>query len=72
MKNGLALAGAKGDSITIVVGLVLIGAVLLNTFIASPPERLKRLLPGGARGYDAHRRGGDANSVLRAMVSRDR
>jgi rhamnose transport system permease protein len=46
MKNGLALSGAKGDSTTIVVGLVLIGAVLLNTFIANPPERLKRLLPG--------------------------
>ncbi len=46
MKNGLALSGAKGDSTTIVVGLVLIGAVLLNTFIAHPPERIKRLLPG--------------------------
>jgi len=46
MKNGLALSGAKGDSTTIVVGLVLIGAVLLNTFIAHPPERIRRLLPG--------------------------
>ncbi len=46
MKNGLALSGAKGDSTTIVVGLVLIGAVLLNTFISNPPARLKRLLPG--------------------------
>ena len=46
MKNGLALSGAKGDSTTIVVGLVLIGAVLLNTFISNPPERIKRLLPG--------------------------
>jgi rhamnose transport system permease protein len=46
MKNGLALSGAKGDSTTIVVGLVLIGAVLLNTFIANPPARIKRLLPG--------------------------
>jgi rhamnose transport system permease protein len=46
MKNGLALAGAKGDSTTIVVGVILIGAVLLNTLIQSPPERLRRLLPG--------------------------
>jgi len=46
MKNGLALSGAKGDSTTIVVGVVLIGAVLLNTCIANPPERIKRLLPG--------------------------
>jgi rhamnose transport system permease protein len=46
MKNGLALSGAKGDSTTIVVGVVLIGAVLLNTLIQNPPERLKRLLPG--------------------------
>lgn len=46
MRNGLALSGAKGDATTIVVGLVLIGAVLLNTFIANPPERIKRLLPG--------------------------
>jgi rhamnose transport system permease protein len=46
MKNGLALSGAKGDSTTIVVGLVLIGAVLLNTFVANPPARIKRLLPG--------------------------
>jgi len=46
MKNGLALSGAKGDSTTIVVGVVLIGAVLLNTFIANPPERIKKLLPG--------------------------
>lgn len=46
MRNGLALSGAKGDSTTIVVGLVLIGAVLLNTFISNPPERIKRLLPG--------------------------
>lgn len=45
MKNGLALAGAKGDSTTIVVGAVLILAVLMNTFIQSPPEQLKRLLP---------------------------
>jgi rhamnose transport system permease protein len=45
MRNGLALAGAKGDATTIVVGLVLIGAVLLNTLIANPPERLKRLIP---------------------------
>ena len=46
MKNGLALSGAKGDSTTIVVGLVLIGAVLLNTLIANPPQRIKQLLPG--------------------------
>ena len=45
MRNGLALAGAKGDATTIVVGLVLIGAVLLNTLITNPPERIKRLLP---------------------------
>lgn len=45
MKNGLALSGAKGDSTTIVVGIVLIGAVLLNTFISNPPERVKRLFP---------------------------
>jgi rhamnose transport system permease protein len=45
MRNGLALSGAKGDATTIVVGFVLIGAVLLNTFITSPPERVKRLLP---------------------------
>ncbi len=45
MRNGLALAGAKGDATTIVVGLVLIGAVLINTFITNPPERIKRLLP---------------------------
>jgi rhamnose transport system permease protein len=45
MRNGLALAGAKGDATTIVVGLVLIGAVLINTFITNPPERVKRLLP---------------------------
>ncbi len=42
MQNGLALSGAKGDSTTIVVGVVLIGAVLLNTLIANPPDRLKR------------------------------
>jgi ribose/xylose/arabinose/galactoside ABC-type transport system permease subunit len=48
MKDGLALSGAKGDSTTIVVGVILIGAVLLNTFIQNPPERLKRLLPGQA------------------------
>ena len=46
MKNGLALAGAKGDSTTIVVGVVLIVAVLINTFITHPPERIRRLLPG--------------------------
>jgi rhamnose transport system permease protein len=46
MRNGLALAGAKGDSTTIVVGVVLILAVLINTLIQDPPERLKRLLPG--------------------------
>jgi rhamnose transport system permease protein len=45
MRNGLALAGAKGDATTIVVGLVLIGAVLINTLITNPPERVKRLLP---------------------------
>ena len=45
MRNGLALAGAKGDATTIVVGVVLIGAVLINTLITSPPERIKRLLP---------------------------
>ena len=48
MKNGLALSGAKGDSTTIVVGLVLILAVLINTLIQNPPTRLKRLLPGQA------------------------
>jgi rhamnose transport system permease protein len=46
MKNGLALSGAKGDSTTIVVGVILIAAVLLNQIIQNPPERLKRLLPG--------------------------
>ena len=46
MKNGLALAGAKGDSTTIVVGVVLIVAVLINTLITHPPERIRRLLPG--------------------------
>jgi rhamnose transport system permease protein len=45
MRNGLALAGAKGDSTTIVVGVVLILAVLINTLIQDPPQRLKRLLP---------------------------
>lgn len=45
MRNGLALAGAKGDATTIVVGLVLIGAVLINTLFTNPPERIKRLLP---------------------------
>lgn len=43
MKNGLALSGAKGDSTTIVVGAILIGAVLLNTLIQNPPDRLKRM-----------------------------
>jgi rhamnose transport system permease protein len=33
MKNGLSLAGAKGDSTTIVVGAVLIVAVLINTVV---------------------------------------
>ncbi len=46
LKNGLALAGAKGDSTTIVVGAVLILAVLVNTLIRNPPERLRKLLPG--------------------------
>ncbi len=46
LKNGLALAGAKGDSTTIVVGAVLIAAVLINTLIRNPPERLRRLLTG--------------------------
>ncbi len=46
MKNGLALSGAKGDSTTIVVGVVLILAVLVNALIQNPPEQLKRLLPG--------------------------
>lgn len=45
MRNGLALAGAKGDATTIVVGLVLIGAVLINTVISNPPERIRRLRP---------------------------
>jgi rhamnose transport system permease protein len=45
MRNGLALSGAKGDATTIVVGIVLIGAVLLNTFITNPPERVRRMLP---------------------------
>ncbi len=44
MKDGLALSGAKGDSTTIVVGVVLIAAVLLNTLIADPPDRLKSLM----------------------------
>jgi len=35
LKNGLALSGAKGDSTTIVVGVVLILAVLFNNFIQS-------------------------------------
>ncbi len=41
LKNGLALGGAKGDSTTIVVGLVLILAVLINNVIQNPPERLE-------------------------------
>ena len=45
MRNGLALAGAKGDATTIVVGLVLIGAVLINTLITDPPDQVKRLFP---------------------------
>lgn len=44
LKNGLALGGAKGDSTTIVVGLVLILAVLINNAIQNPPERLRRRL----------------------------
>ena len=55
LKNGLALAGAKGDSTTIVVGAVLIVAVLVNTLIRNPPERLTRLLPG--QRTVAHERG---------------
>jgi rhamnose transport system permease protein len=46
MRNGLALSGAKGDSTTIVVGVVLILAVLINRLVQDPPDRLKRLLPG--------------------------
>jgi rhamnose transport system permease protein len=42
MKDGLALSGVKGDSTTIVVGLVLILAILLNNFIQSPPAWFKR------------------------------
>ncbi len=42
LKNGLALSGVKGDATTIVVGLVLILAILLNNFIQSPPEWFKR------------------------------
>jgi rhamnose transport system permease protein len=42
LKNGLALSGVKGDSTTIVVGLVLIGAILLNNYIQNPPEWFKR------------------------------
>jgi rhamnose transport system permease protein len=45
MRNGLALSGAKGDSTTVVVGVVLIVAVLLNTLIQNPPESVKRLIP---------------------------
>ena len=48
LKNGLALGGAKGDSTTIVVGLVLILAVLVNNLIHEPPERLRRRRGGGA------------------------
>jgi rhamnose transport system permease protein len=44
LKNGLGLAGATGDSVTIVVGVVLILAVLINSIIQSPPERLRRRL----------------------------
>ena len=44
LKNGLGLAGATGDSVTIVVGLVLILAVLINSVIQNPPERLRRRL----------------------------
>ena len=47
MRNGLSLAGAKGDSTTIVVGLVLIGSVLINTLITDPPDRVRRLLSRG-------------------------
>jgi rhamnose transport system permease protein len=42
LKNGLALSGVKGDSTTIVVGLVLILAIVLNNFIQNPPEWFKR------------------------------
>jgi rhamnose transport system permease protein len=44
LKDGLALSGVKGDSTTIVVGLVLILAILLNNFIQNPPEWFKRRL----------------------------
>jgi rhamnose transport system permease protein len=48
LRNGLSLAGAKGDSTTVVIGAVLILAVLVNRAIQNPPERLRRLLPGRA------------------------
>jgi rhamnose transport system permease protein len=47
LKNGLALGGAKGDSTTIIVGLVLIVAVLVNRTIQQPPGWLSRRLGGG-------------------------
>jgi rhamnose transport system permease protein len=46
LKNGLALSGAKGDSTTIIVGLVLIVAVLVNRTIQQPPEWLRRRFDG--------------------------
>lgn len=46
LKNGLALSGVKGDSTTIVVGLVLILAIVLNNFIQNPPEWFKRRFSG--------------------------
>ena len=46
LKNGLALSGAKGDSTTIIVGLVLIVAVLVNRMIQQPPDWLRRRFEG--------------------------
>jgi rhamnose transport system permease protein len=46
LRNGLSLAGAKGDSTTVVIGAVLILAVLANRLIQHPPEALRRFLPG--------------------------
>jgi rhamnose transport system permease protein len=33
LKNGLSLAGMKGDATIVIIGLVLILAILLNNFI---------------------------------------
>ena len=42
LKDGLALSGVKGDATSVVVGIVLISAILLNNSIQNPPEWFKR------------------------------